>query len=119
MHPERHSTQVTPSPWTFKMPSHVTLNDAKRQAWFADLANGNVPLHKLGKSVPRGARGHNLLDLLQSNNVAIPRAIWFLRVLGANETVRPSFPQTIHHTLNCYFHFLSPLELQRYPEKAQ
>ncbi|KAG9310727.1 transcription mediator complex subunit Med12-domain-containing protein [Chiua virens] len=74
-------------PWTFKMPSRVTLNDAKRQAWFADLADDNVPLHKLGKSVPHGARGHDLLDLLQSNNVAIPRAIWFLRVLGENETV--------------------------------
>jgi len=65
----------------------VTLNDAKRQAWFADLANPDVPLHKLGKSVPHGAKGHDLLDLLHSNNVAIPRAVWFLRVFGANETV--------------------------------
>ncbi|KAH7922771.1 hypothetical protein BV22DRAFT_1094076 [Leucogyrophana mollusca] len=71
---------------TFKIPSRVTLNDAKRQAWFADLANPDVPLHKLGKSVPHGAKGHDLLDLLQSNNVAIPRAVWFLRVFGANET---------------------------------
>lgn len=75
------------SSWSFKMPSRVTLNDAKRQAWFADLANDDVPLHKFGKSVPHGAKGHDLLDLLQSNNVAIPRAVWFLRVLGANETV--------------------------------
>ncbi|KAF9219563.1 hypothetical protein BS17DRAFT_760662 [Gyrodon lividus] len=74
-------------PWAFKIPSRVTLNDAKRQAWFADLANDDVPLHKLGKSVPHGAKGHDLLDLLQSNNVAIPRALWFLRVFGANETV--------------------------------
>ncbi|KIK91304.1 hypothetical protein PAXRUDRAFT_830959 [Paxillus rubicundulus Ve08.2h10] len=74
-------------PWFFKIPSRVTLNDAKRQAWFADLANNDVPLHKLGKSVPHGAKGHDLLDLLQSNNVAIPRALWFLRVFGANETV--------------------------------
>ncbi|KAG8221691.1 hypothetical protein J3R82DRAFT_1977 [Butyriboletus roseoflavus] len=80
------NTPVVPS-WTFKMPSRVTLNEAKRQAWFADLANDDVPLHKLGKSVPHGAKGHDLLDLLQSNNVAIPRAVWFLRVLGANETV--------------------------------
>lgn len=70
------------------MPSRVTLNDAKRQAWFADLANPDVPLHKLGKNVPHGAKGHDLLDLLHSNNVAIPRAVWFLRVFGANETVR-------------------------------
>jgi hypothetical protein len=75
------------SPSTFKIPMRVTLNDAKRQAWFADLANPNVPLHKLGKSVPHGAKGHDLLDLLHLNNVAIPRAVWFLRVFGANETV--------------------------------
>jgi mediator of RNA polymerase II transcription subunit 12 len=62
------------------------LNDYKRQAWFADLANSNVPLHKLGKSVPHGAKGHDLLDMLHANNVAIPRAVWLLRVLGANET---------------------------------
>ena len=73
------------------MPTRVTLNDAKRQAWFADLANPDVPLHKLGKSVPHGAKGHDLLDLLQSNNVEISRAVWFLRVFGANETVN-DFP---------------------------
>ena len=76
------------SPSTFRMPSRVTLNDSKRQAWFADLANPDVPLHKLGKNVPHGAKGHDLLDLLQSHNVAISRAVWFLRVFGANETVR-------------------------------
>jgi mediator of RNA polymerase II transcription subunit 12 len=78
---------VLQRPSTFRMPSRVTLNDSKRQAWFADLANPDVPLHKLGKNVPHGAKGHDLLDLLQSNNVAIPRAVWFLRVFGANETV--------------------------------
>ncbi|KAG5337492.1 hypothetical protein C0989_009507 [Termitomyces sp. Mn162] len=72
---------------SFRIPTRVTLNDAKRQSWFADLANPHVPLYKLGKSVPHGAKGHDLLDLLQSNNVAIPRAVWFLRVFGANETV--------------------------------
>jgi mediator of RNA polymerase II transcription subunit 12, fungi type len=69
------------------MPGRVTLNDSKRQAWFADLANPEVPLQKLGKSVPHGAKGQDLLDLLHTNNVAIPRAVWFLRVFGANETV--------------------------------
>ncbi|KAF9484513.1 hypothetical protein BDN70DRAFT_872547 [Pholiota conissans] len=73
-----------PAP-TFRIPTRVTLNDAKRQSWFADLANPDVPLYKL-KSVPHGAKGHDLLDLLQSNNVEISRAVWFLRVFGANET---------------------------------
>ncbi|KAG5638808.1 hypothetical protein H0H81_010037 [Sphagnurus paluster] len=83
----RRATTIPPIPHsTFRIPTRVTLNDSKRQAWFADLANPQVPLHKLGKSVPHGAKGHDLLDLLQSNNVEISRAVWFLRVFGANET---------------------------------
>ncbi|KAL4248177.1 Mediator of RNA polymerase II transcription subunit 12 [Abortiporus biennis] len=71
---------------TFRLPSRVTLNETKRETWFADLANPDVPLHKLGKSVPHGAKGQDLLDLMHTNNVAIPRAVWFLRVFGGNET---------------------------------
>ncbi|TFY51580.1 hypothetical protein EVJ58_g10491, partial [Rhodofomes roseus] len=83
----RRSEAVPPVPAsTFRMPSRVTLNDTKRNQWFADLANPDVPLYKLGKNVPHGAKGHDLLDLLQSNNVAIPRAVWFLRVFGGNES---------------------------------
>ena len=73
---------------SFKLPSRVTLNDVKRKQWFADLANPEVPLSKLGKNVPHGAKGHDLLELLQSHNVETSRAVWFLRVFGANETVR-------------------------------
>lgn len=69
------------------MPSRVTLNDSKRLAWFTDLANPDVPLYKLGKNVPHGAKGHDLLDLLHTKGVTIPRAVWFLRVFGSNETV--------------------------------
>lgn len=72
---------------SFKLPTRVTLNDARRKSWFEDLADPTVPLHKLGKSVPHGARGHDLLDLLHTHQVDIPRAVWFLRVFGANETV--------------------------------
>ncbi|KAF8909882.1 hypothetical protein CPB85DRAFT_1435527 [Mucidula mucida] len=92
----RRSQQLPPIPsCSFRVPPRVTLNDPKRQNWFADLANPAVPLNKLGKSVPHGAKGHDLLDLLQFNNVAIPRAVWFLRVFGANETAglrnKPSY----------------------------
>ncbi|KAI0769653.1 hypothetical protein BD413DRAFT_627402 [Trametes elegans] len=83
---------------SFRLPSRATLNDAKRQAWFADLANPDIPLSKLGKNVPHGAKGHDLLDLLHTNNVAIPRAVWFLRVFGANESAglrnKPSYNPT-------------------------
>ncbi|KAK7692890.1 hypothetical protein QCA50_004525 [Cerrena zonata] len=79
------TTPAIPSS-SFRLPSRVTLNETKRLAWFTDLANPDVPLHKLGKSVPHGAKGHDLLDLLHTKNVAIPRAVWFLRVFGGNET---------------------------------
>ena len=73
------------------MPSRVTLNETKRQQWFDDLANTEVPLYKLGKNVPHGAKGHDLLDLLHSKKVEIQRAVWFLRVFGGNESVRTNF----------------------------
>ncbi|KAF8170267.1 hypothetical protein K438DRAFT_1982787 [Mycena galopus ATCC 62051] len=95
----RRADRLPPIPAsTFRMPTRVTLNDIKRESWLADLTNPDVPLYKLGKSVPHGAKGHDLLDLLQSNRVAIPRAVWFLRVLGANETAglrnKPSYNPT-------------------------
>ena len=73
---------------SFKIPSRITFNDARKQAWFADLANPDVPLYKLGKNIPHGVRGHDLLELLHSMQVSIPRAVWFIRVFGSNETVR-------------------------------
>ncbi|ESK91038.1 rna polymerase ii mediator complex component [Moniliophthora roreri MCA 2997] len=89
-------------PHTFRVPSRVTLNDTKRQAWFDDLANPNVPLSKLGKSVPHGAKGADLLDLLHLKNVSVPRAVWFLRVFGANETAglrnKPNYNPTQYST---------------------
>ncbi|KAI0293333.1 hypothetical protein B0F90DRAFT_1763644 [Multifurca ochricompacta] len=94
----RRSDAVVIQQSTFRMPQRVTPNDAKRQAWFADLANPSVPLHKLGKSVPHGAKGQDLLDLLHANDVAIPRAVWFLRVFGANEVAglrhKPAYDPT-------------------------
>ncbi|KAI9448864.1 hypothetical protein BJY52DRAFT_1309908 [Lactarius psammicola] len=94
----RRAGAVVIPPSTFRMPQRVTPNDAKRQAWFADLANPSVPLHKLGKSVPHGAKGQDLLDLLHANAVAIPRAVWFLRVFGANEVTglrhKPTYDPT-------------------------
>ncbi|KAI5116750.1 hypothetical protein M0805_001608 [Coniferiporia weirii] len=77
-------SQIPPS--TFRIPSRVTLNDAKRNAWFAELANPDVPFYKLGKNIPHGVRGYDLLDHLHANNVAISRAVWFIRVFGSNET---------------------------------
>lgn len=82
---------------SFRIPPRVTLNDAKRQAWFSDLANPDVPLSKLGKSVPHGAKGHDLLDQLHDNNVAVNRAVWVLRMHGANETVCAQLPSVLRN----------------------
>ncbi|KAF5370753.1 hypothetical protein D9758_002110 [Tetrapyrgos nigripes] len=99
----RRAKQIPPIPAsTFRIPPRITQNDAKRQAWFDDLANPDVPLHKLGKNVPHGAKGADLLDLLHFKDVSIPRAVWFLRVFGANETAglrnKPSYNPTQYST---------------------
>lgn len=65
----------------------MTLNDARRTAWLADLSNPSIPLSKLARTVLHVAKGPDLLDMLHANNVAISRAVWYVRILGANETV--------------------------------
>lgn len=72
---------------TYKLPPRMTLNDARRQAWLADLSNPAVPLSKLSKTVLHVTKGPDLLDMLHSQGVAISRAVWYVRILGANETV--------------------------------
>lgn len=70
----------------FKLPQRITLSEIRRQTWHTDFFNPNVPLHTIGEKIPH-AKGHDLLTLLQENKVAIPRAIWYVRGLGGNETV--------------------------------
>lgn len=47
-----------------------------------------MPLQKLAKSVPHGQKGPDVLDMLYANKVPVPRALWYIRVLGAIEIVR-------------------------------
>jgi mediator of RNA polymerase II transcription subunit 12 len=84
----------------------VTYNDVKRQQFLSDLSNPLVPLHRLMRNpVPHGFKGVELLDAMFSpittppnravgaaqgprppaDPVPVERAIWFIRVLGANE----------------------------------
>lgn len=86
-------------PSSFRVPQRLTLPESKKQAWFADLANPDIPLHKLGKSVPHGVRGPDLLDALHASIVPIPRAVWFVRVLGCIETVRVQCPDSFISSL--------------------
>ncbi|EJD35643.1 hypothetical protein AURDEDRAFT_117332 [Auricularia subglabra TFB-10046 SS5] len=84
----------------FKVPGRVTFNEQRRVGWVNELADSDTPLSKIGKSVPHGFKGHDLLEMLQTNKVAVPRAVWYVRVLGANETQgmrnRPNFHPSMY-----------------------
>jgi mediator of RNA polymerase II transcription subunit 12 len=69
----------------FRPPPRVTLTEAKRKAWLADLASGDVPLRRLSRTIPQGIRGQSLLDQCLSNLIPISRALWFIKCVGANE----------------------------------
>ncbi|KAG8686075.1 RNA polymerase II mediator complex subunit, partial [Ceratobasidium sp. 394] len=70
---------------SYKLPPRMTLNDARRAAWLADLSNPSVPLSKLSRTVLHVTKGPDLLDMLHAHGVAISRAVWYVRILGANE----------------------------------
>ncbi|KAL7420053.1 RNA polymerase II mediator complex subunit [Cryptotrichosporon argae] len=87
----------------FRISPRVTYNDAKRLAFLADLGNPAVPLLRLMRQpVPHGFKGVELLDTVFAPPsavrapagesarplpapVPVDRAVWFVRVLGANE----------------------------------
>lgn len=70
---------------TFRPPPRVTLTETKRKSWIADLADGNVPLRRLSRTIPQGIRGQALLEQCLVHNVPLSRAIWFVKCVGANE----------------------------------
>ncbi|EXJ68927.1 uncharacterized protein A1O5_07859 [Cladophialophora psammophila CBS 110553] len=70
---------------TFKPPPRVTLTEAKRKSWIADLANADVPLRRLSRTIPQGIKGQTLLDQCLQNSVPLSRAIWFAKCVCANE----------------------------------
>jgi mediator of RNA polymerase II transcription subunit 12 len=89
----------------FRIPVRVTYNDTKRHQFLTELANPAVSLHRLMRNpVPHGFKGLELFDAMFSPTpgaghirtssmsgpvptepIPIDRAIWFIRVLGANE----------------------------------
>lgn len=85
----RRSAHVPTLPLSsFKLPGRSAFHENRKTAWIKELANPEIPLQNLGRSVLSGFKGHELLDLLQSNEITIPRAVWFIRIVGGNETVR-------------------------------
>lgn len=71
----------------FMPPTRVFIPDRARDAWMNDLA-GNVSLSVLANSVPNILVDVKLLELIVQRAVPIPRAIWFLKVMGLNELVK-------------------------------
>ena len=70
---------------TFRPPPRVTLTEAKRRSWIAELADSDVPLRRLSRTIPQGIRGTSLLEQCLANNVPLNRALWFVKCVGANE----------------------------------
>ncbi|KAK5087186.1 RNA polymerase II mediator complex subunit [Lithohypha guttulata] len=70
---------------TFRPPPRVTLTEAKRRSWIADLADGGVPLRRLSRTIPQGIKGLPLLEQCLINAVPANRALWFAKCVGANE----------------------------------
>lgn len=70
---------------TFKPPPRVTLTDSKREAWLRDLKNPQVPLRRLSRTIPHGIRGKVLLEQCIGKEIPIPRALWLVKCVGANE----------------------------------
>ena len=82
---ERQTLGRIESPSTFKPPPRVALTDTKREAWLRDLANPNLPLKRLSRTIPHGLRGRALLDQCLVKRVPIERAVWLVRCVGAND----------------------------------
>ncbi|KAJ3336923.1 RNA polymerase II mediator complex subunit [Gonapodya sp. JEL0774] len=73
---------------TFRPPQRVHLNDAGREQWIRDLKETRVPLSQMAKNVPHGYKGEKLLDLVVEHRIPFVRATWFVKIVGACESVR-------------------------------
>ena len=82
---ERRRSQAVTNLSTFKPPPRVTLTDARKTAWFADLANNAIPLRRLSRTIPHGVRGRFLLEQCCTHGVPVSRALWLAKCVGANE----------------------------------
>ncbi|KAJ1335659.1 mediator of RNA polymerase II transcription subunit 12 [Microdochium nivale] len=80
----RQSGQIS-SPSTFKPPPRVTVTDTKREVWLKELANPQISLRRLSRTIPHGIRGRVLLDQCLNKNVPTDRAVWLAKCVGANE----------------------------------
>ncbi|KAN0064708.1 RNA polymerase II mediator complex subunit [Thecaphora frezii] len=67
-----------------KPPSRVTLNDTKLANYVKDLADPEVPLHRLARSVPHGFKGEKMFEMLWSGGGAASTATNTAAAAAAN-----------------------------------
>ncbi|KAF2834261.1 hypothetical protein M501DRAFT_1020931 [Patellaria atrata CBS 101060] len=82
---KRQSLGRLSSPSTFKPPPRVTLTDTKREGWLRELANPNVALRRLSRTIPYGITGKGLLEQCINKCIPSARAVWLAKCVGANE----------------------------------
>lgn len=76
--------RITPSS-TFHPPPRLTLSDRKKDTWFMELKDPNVSLRKLSRAIPHSYTTKALLDVLMEKDIPVPRAVWFIKCVGANQ----------------------------------
>ncbi|TGZ77979.1 hypothetical protein EX30DRAFT_343545 [Ascodesmis nigricans] len=82
---QRQNSGQMPTTSTFKPPPRIALPDPRREAWLRDLASAHVPLRRLSRTIPHGLKGTVLLEHCLAKEVPVPRAVWLIRCVGANE----------------------------------
>lgn len=70
---------------TYKPPPRVTLTENKKEIWLKNLANPDIPLSRLSRTIPHGIRNKVLLDQCCTKQIPITRALWFVKCVGTNE----------------------------------
>ena len=80
----KHKGHINPES-QFKLPPRVTVTDNRRQAWLNDLANPEIPLRKLSRTIPHGVRGKAFFEQCLSKNIPIDRAIWMAKCCGSQD----------------------------------
>ena len=82
---QRQTFGAVSSASTFKPPPRATLTEPKRELWLKDLADSDIPLRRLSRTIPHGIRGKTLLDQCVAKRIPFDRAIWLVKCVGANE----------------------------------
>lgn len=87
----------------YKLPQRVTLTALKREAWFRDLMNPDIPLDKISGKLPHGVKNKVLVEMLCNRSVPMSRALWFTRCILYHEIIsvrkKYHFKQYLAHSL--------------------